>query len=272
MLNKILTLTMASFVVLMAEPNYGETVHSNFVTPQSDKEGNAKDEVGQIIKRDRFEINVDTEVVEDIAKKKIDFEKAMSLTYDMDISNTPLVKPLPAIDFISVSSEYFVSIIFPEQYGVMGVNSTGEYSYKQYTENMIKFKVARNFVQGNFLVSLTNGRENKTLQIFLKRLIPNEHREQRTGAYGEGKTTFYSMIKYVAKPSVSNIEILEAYFKLFSKPCRAVFKHDGDFDIFILQGYPFYIVRDDKFGTIESDGINFRIATESQSFGEQVER
>lgn len=222
-------------------------------------------------KEDRFMLNLDKGVAKEVANKMTAYRKTMTMTYDMDMLMKPITKPFRAIDRIYITSEYITTIVFPDRYAIKSVVSSAPLIENRFSSNVVTIKPKRDFVEGNLVVSMTTGDKNTVMTIRLDRYIPGMERDAKNyeAKYAKDKQFVSMMIVYQDKPNYELDEILEAYFKLYGESAVEMFDEDCKFDTMSYKGIPFYIIRDDKFGTIEYNDINFRIANEYVGCGEE---
>jgi len=210
--------------------------------------------------QNKFELNLDPALVQQIQAKRERYRKMMMRDYRTRVAMSPSKRPFRIQDTIQLSPVYETVIRFPDKYAVKQADSSVPMVTLSYAENILKVKPGNDFLSGNIVVSLSTGDRNVLMQILVKRYTPD---------YTGGESpVLYTMIDYIDRPEEDPVKILQAYFKLNGEKAIDLFDSDGNFDVFTLDGIPYYLIRDDKFGTIEYNGVNFRIAHEAVSFGE----
>jgi len=226
----------------------------------------------QELKQNAYEMNLDPIIADEVARKKDAYYRSIHQTRNMHMSSTAIRKPFQDIDMVYITTEYQTVFIFPQKYFIQKATASEPLAYNSHTENILTIKPLRNFVEGNIVVALSTGKENKVAIINLRKYLSDEfvHREG-SSKFENGEKQLSNMIVYVDKAKASNTEILDAYLSLKGDKCYTTFSKDGAFDTIIYQDTLFYVIRDDKYGTIELDGINYTISTQYRSFGETEE-
>ena len=223
----------------------------------------------QKLKQNAYEMNLDPIIADEVARKKDAYYRSIHQTRNMHMSSTAIRKPFQDIDMVYITTEYQTVFIFPQKYFIQKATASEPLAYNSHTENILTIKPLRNFVEGNIVVALSTGAENKVAIINLRKYLSDEfvHREG-SSKFENGEKQLSNMIVYVDKVKASDTEILDAYLALKGDKCYTTFSKDGAFDTIIFQDTLFYIIRDDKYGNIELDGINYTISTQYRSFGE----
>lgn len=222
-------------------------------------------------KKNKIEMNINEDIVNEVEEKRIKYNKVMNQTYNFDLLMTPIIKPFATIENEIITTEYVTTITLPDQYRIISSTPSEPMLLNNFSENIINIKPRKSFIQGNISLTLTNGSENKTMQILLKKYYSKYGKDRGYASkYARDDAFVSTVIVYQDPASATNIEILEAYYSLFGDSCRATFEKDGDFDVFTYEDIPYFVIRDDKFGTIEFEGINFEISHEYREFAEQA--
>jgi len=274
-----LKLSLATFVLLAgATFAIGEEEFSSTLIPaKQDERGDRRssstnrEDPSNKWEKDKIEININEDIVNEVEEKRIKYKKVVSQIYDFDLLMTPIIKPFRAIENEIITTEYITTIQLPDQYKIISATPSETMALNTFSENILTIKPRRTFIQGNISLTITNGTVNKTMQILLKKYYTKYAKNRGYSSKYARNDAFVSTIIVYQEPAAgTDIEILEAYYKLFGETCRTTFGNDGDFDVFTYEEIPYYVIRDDKFGRIEFEGINFNISHEYREFAEQA--
>jgi len=257
--------------VLVVCANAGNAYNYGKGDPQAQMPaGNSNQQEQSSVERNHFELNIDKEILKDVEEKRADYKGLMDGTYDMDMMAQPIMRPMVSMDSIYVTTKYITTIMFPGDYAVIQAIPSFSSVHFNYSENVITIKPSASFTEGNIFVSMTDGKQNRILTINMRKFTRSlASRNKNKGLYGKNTAFVSTMYTYIDKPNVDNITILEAYTTLFGENCGSKFTRDGAFDVFTYEDIPYYVIRDDKFGTLEFDGVNYRIANEYRAFAEE---
>jgi len=241
--------------------------------PRGDRGGTSsgRDDPSKRWQKDKIEININEDIVNEVEEKRIKYKKVVNQIYDFDLLMTPIIKPFRAINNEIVTTEFITTFQLPDQYRIISATPSETMSMLTFSENILTIKPRRTFIQGNISLTITNGTENKTMQVVLKKYYAKYAKNRGYSSKYARNDAFVSTIVVYQEPAAgTDIDILEAYYKLFGETCRTTFEKDGDFDVFTYEEIPYYVIRDDKFGRIEFEGINFNISHEYREFAEQA--
>lgn len=220
----------------------------------------------------RFKANLDRDVAEDIREKRTAYHKTMRGTYDLNMKMEPIIKPFSTIDEIYITSEFTTTIMFPPDYTVVGAISSAKMPLNKFSSNTLYILPSRDFIEGSLTVSLTSGDQNIVMNIILRRYMNSmANGGDYEIKYANDKQFVSTMIVYRDIPNVDVRTILETYYALKGPSARNNFDEDGNYDVFTYDGIPYYVIRDDKFGEIEWDGINYKISHKYVEHGEDVD-
>jgi len=215
----------------------------------------------------------------DIIKNKSEYaEDSIRDMLDVSILQAPVYKVLRPVDTIQVSTNFATVIEFPKGWKV--VNSvaffkTAYFSFQKIIDNDIK--TASNFVRfqplddnevsfryGNMLIDLSNGKENRSIMLIIKKYKQEFCSSVRVGGidkyYCSGD--FLGLLyKYKEVKKINPFEAIRVYKKLCVSGCKKIEDlKSGEFVVYndedkIIR----YIMRDDKFGDLFIGGKGFRV-------------
>jgi len=221
--------------------------------------------VDPVILQDRFELNLDPSDVKSVYTKKRRYQDLMDGVYDLHILQEPIIKPIQNSDFLFVHPKFITTILFPKELKITFARSSFDPNVFEFSENMIMVQPHKNFNEGNLIVTLSDKKRNYMVNIVLQKFDFNMvSYDTYFNRYVSPQKIFLSLYyRYVYPPKFSKVKLLQVYFKLSGidsyDELLARFSQNGSSDSFVVQGIPFYITRDDKFGEVEYKDLSFRI-------------
>lgn len=221
--------------------------------------------------QDDFEMNIDKEVANRVLKQQRRYQRITSGIHDVAFLQKPIVKPFSAIDTIYVTTEYATTIVFPKGMSIQYAQSGTAFAINKFDQNVFIIQPNRDFQGTNIVVGLSDGKSNYVANIMVEKYLPGnivkDNVEERYLSCGEYIST---MITYINPPKIKPIEVLKRYFALFGETAIRNFKKNGSFDVITIGSMPFYIIRDERGGSIVYRDINFRISDRYEMFAEQT--
>ena len=221
--------------------------------------------VDPTILRDRFELNLDIPSTKTVYSRKKRYESAMNGTLDLHILQEPILKPIQNTDMLYVHPKFLTTILFPDSLKITFARASFNPNVFEYSENMIMIQPGKKFDEGNIVVTLTDKNRNYMVNIVLQKFDANMVMyDNYFKRYASKDKTYLSIYyRYILPPKYSKVKLLQYYMKLSGlqkgKDMKRRFPKNGDSDSFVVQGIPFYITRDDKFGDVEFENLSFRI-------------
>lgn len=213
------------------------------------------------LRQNRFEINIDEGMAKTVGSKRIRYQKIMSGTLDINLLQKPLLKPFTTVDSLHLSSTFLSTIVFPERFRVVYAKPSVKMKVAQASQNLVLLQPEEDFINGNIFVSLTDGAKNYFATIMLDIYNPEAVvHDANEGRYLYENDYLSTVVRYIDMPKVSGLDVFKSYTKMHGeKQLLRKFATNGDFDVMTLSGVPFYIVRDDKDGTIDYQGKSFSV-------------
>jgi len=219
-----------------------------------------KKNIPAFVQEERFKMNVKKEEYEEILEKKDKFRKILNSTLGMEILQKPTVKQIKTIDMIYIHPSYISTIILPEGSEISFAKAsfvTPEAIF--FDKNVLNIRPEKNFLNGNVIVYYTKERKNYHLNLILKNYrtatcivdeIKKEFICQNSG--------FSLVYDYEKEKKKDDIDILFAYADLVNNNMGEL--NERGFAKVIYENELYYIIRDEKFGSIFYKGGKYRVA------------
>lgn len=222
--------------------------------------------------KNNFEMNSDETIFQKTINDRDKYNKMLNETLNLDYMMDVSTRPFKTIDTLYVHPNHITTIVLPEDLEL----KTGKSSFKtdlfELNENSILIKPNRDFSTGNIVITATNKKENYIMNIILKKI------EKSIVSFDSDynkyliEDNYLSLIyKYERKNIVDKFEILQKYIKLNKispNDLERIFSVEGSYDMMMFDGITYYIIRDERLGTLNYADINFRIDTK-YSLGER---
>jgi hypothetical protein len=213
------------------------------------------------ILENRFMLNIDEEVAKDVTAKQHRYHKIVNGVFDAKILNKPVTKPLATSDTLHVSTEFITTLMLPKKYKIVSVNFSKKNDIMEYSQNLLYFQPSKDFHIGNAIITIADDKSNYFINLTIEKyLLSNTSLDIDERRYVSENSYISTVYEYVDVPQVDPIDILKMYFQLHGEEALSRFKKQGDFDSFIVEGMPFFIIRDDDFWQVEYKETPFRIS------------
>lgn len=222
------------------------------------------------LEQDTFEIEIQRNMVNKVLKEQRRYERLMGGIQDVSLLQKPITRPFAAIDTIRITTEYMTTLVFPKEYKVQYAKSTSEFLINEFDQNVLLIQPKKDYQSGSMAIGLSDGNGNTVVNIIVEKYLPgdilHDRVEDRYLSCGEYIST---MIRYINPPKLNDLDILKRYFALYGDKSLKNFPSSGAFDVITIANMPFYIIRDDKYGTIDYRNASFRIALKYEQFIEK---
>ena len=195
-----------------------------------------------------LELGDNPKKVLEINRKYDRYREALDGLYGIRVASYVKTIPMKSIIFFSPHHSFTNKIIFPIGYTIVLAESSTQFPDLKWDENILKFKTPKKFIMGNINVYLTNGNENITTAITLKKYIP------------EQSEPYYQVVKLVDRDNVrlsadiKDWDIIEKYIDLHG---GLNFKKSG---VVYINKQPYYIIEDKINGKIIYKGRYYRVS------------
>jgi hypothetical protein len=223
------------------------------------------------LQQDEYEMNIERGVANKALKQQRRYERIVSGIHDVALLQKPITKPFSAVDTIHVTAEYLTTIVFPSEYRVQYVQSGTALAVSNFDQNVYTLLPNRDFQSTSLAIGLSDGNNNTVVNIIVEKYLPGDivkdNVEGRLLSCGEYIST---MIRYINPPKIKDVDVLKHYLALYGEKSLKNFKKNGSFDVITIAGMPFYVIRDDKLGTIDYSNISFRISNRYEQFVDEL--
>lgn len=216
--------------------------------------------VPPVVQETRFDLNVNPNKINLIRKKLVNSRNIIDGINGINLLQNPLYKPLHTVSTIYLFPNFITTIIFPVQFHI---SSKPQVSFPcsvfEYDNNTIRIRPKANSRMGNITLNLSNGHRNYSIDIYYKRYLPNIKCEIKKN--GNCKNVYLAtVIKYTMSKKLNPFVVIADYKKLHNIAKIKIKKNLG-YLMFSKGGQTYYIIRDDQFGTIYTDGLALRVTT-----------
>ncbi|QDD68145.1 hypothetical protein [Caminibacter pacificus] len=221
------------------------------------------------VQRKRFELNTDTlnKLYKQIYKKYQKRSRILTNTFDISILMKPATKFIKPVDLIYVNPQYITQLIFPKGFKITSAIAGFPTNVFIYAGNELHFRVKRDFVNGNMIVYLTDGRRNLSINILVENYIQKDckkikgtlycidSKKYREPLYKYAYSNYSLVYKFIDRKPLNPLKVIYLYSKLTGKPLNI--KKDGDYVTFVYKDITYFIYRNDKFGDIFFKGKKY---------------
>jgi len=221
----------------------------------------SKENIPPYVQEKRFKLDLDLDETIEL-NKKIDRQKdILEGTLDISVLQKPLIKVLKTIDTLYLHPSYISTIVLPSQLKVVTCLPSFDTANFDYSDNLIRLQPSKNAQNGNISISLTDGKRNYTMNIFVKRYFKDDKCIDNGNNYLCSQDYLSTMIKYVPPRKLTTntkLQIVEEYLAL-TKKTKIEIKRNLDYLTLQKGNEVFYIIRDDEFGDIYRNGVSLSI-------------
>jgi len=216
--------------------------------------------VPPFVQEDRFQMDADPKAYDSVKDRMNNFKKMLSGTLDMEILLKPIIKPLKTIDLLYLHSSYFTTIILPEGMVIDSAIPSFVMSEKiKFSENILYIKPDNDFLNGNILITYSDGKQNYHLNIMVKNYeTENCEYSSDKQQYLCSENAFGAVYAYHYEVNVDDIDILFAYSDV--KRDNMKYLKENGYDAVVFNGVTYYIILDQEFGSIYYKGSKYRIS------------
>ena len=220
--------------------------------------------------RDRMEMNTgnNAKTYKDIQFKRNERAKVLNEVFDPMILMTPVVRTIRPVDMIGISPTFVTQIILPKEMVVVSMVPSFKTNIFSHKANTITVQPdSESFYMGNIIVSLTDGKRNYSMTIFMERYFRDDCEEDRENRsyvcrkkrergirsgsqekYAYSYNNLSSVYKYVEPKTIDGMQAIIFYERINKKLLNL--KKDGDFVLMNYDGVLYRIERDETNGDI----------------------
>jgi hypothetical protein len=213
------------------------------------------------VQKERFELNLNKNIVEDLQKKVKRKQSLLDGTLDIAVIQKPIYRAMKTIDTLYLHSNFITTIMFPKNIVIKTAGasfSTNEFSFSQ---NILLLQPTNNARNGNIVFSLSDGKRNYMMTIFVKQYFGKEKCKVENGNYKCADDYLATIIKYIQSKKLTvdfQLQLLEDYLKL-NKLKKLTIPNNLGYKVLQKGKETYYIIRDDEFGTIFKSGLSLTI-------------
>ena len=221
----------------------------------------SKKNIPPFVKEQRFKMNVKKEEVDEVRTKLNNFKMIMSSTKGMEILQKPVIKSIKTIDTLYFHPSYQTTIILPEGSEISYVKPSFKITDTiSYSNNIINVQPDKDFLNGNIVVYYSKNRKNYHLNIIAKNYTTAKCKLDKEGEQFLCYDSAFGIVyEYTDKKDETDTDIFFSYVDLVEKDMKDINK--TGFASLIYMGKMYYIIEDNKFGTIFYHGNKYRIAS-----------
>lgn len=237
------------------ESKYGFTEKQEFPFDKT------KQSIPPYVQEKRFKLGLSNNKVREIRKNLEKHSEIMEGTLDISILQKPLIKTLKTVDTLYLHPTFISTVLLPKQLTIADCLPSFETTTFSYSQNVLRIQPSKNAKTGNLSLSVTDGKKNYVMNIFVKKYFKEDKCINNGTNYVCADDVLSTIIKYVPSRKLnidSKLQIMEEYLKL-TKKTKISIKNNLDYVTLEKGNETFYIVRDDEFGDIFRNGIAFTI-------------
>lgn len=223
------------------------------------------------LEQDSFELGIDRETVNRALKEQRRYERLLGGIQDVSLLQKPISRPLSAIDTIHITTEYMTTIVFPKNYTIQYARGTSTFPINEFDKNVLFIQPPRDFQSGSMAIGMSDGNNNVVVNLIIEKYLRGDIlHDMVEGRYLSCGEYISTMIRYIKPDKIDHLTILKRYFKLYGDKAINNFKTSGSFDVITIGGFPYYIIRDDKYGMVDYKNVSFRVAYKYEQFAEKL--
>ncbi|MDA3053532.1 hypothetical protein [Campylobacter sp. JMF_03 NE3] len=218
--------------------------------------------------RDRFELDLSTNVAKNIIQKSDRYTKALSQTLDVNLLVDASVRQIKTTDSIYIHPHFLTTIAFPPKTEIIYMKSSIPLDTFNYSSNLLLIQPTKDFINGNILVTYRDDKRTYYTNIIIQKYDQVVFKDEYFNKYVIDDNYLSLNYQYVSNINFSSIDVLKKYFQLNGEGAIAGFKKDGDYDVILLGGVSYYIIRDNAFGEIDFRNMRFSVA-QNYAYGDK---
>lgn len=222
------------------------------------------------VQRDRFEISTveNQEQYKAISSGMSDREKIINSVFDLSLLMTPENRTIKPIDDIGITDTYITQVVFPQQMKINEALASFTAETFVFKENLLRFRPARGFATGNIVLTLTDGKRNYAMTLFVDKYFQKECRkiqnryicrkDNRNRPIYESSLSNLSTIYNYSKPDLlTGLDAIYLYQKMAKDGLNI--KENKEYVTFQKGGIYYKIIRDDVFGDIFYKNVRYKV-------------
>lgn len=219
--------------------------------------------VPPIVQKNRFELNIDKEVVENQMRSIEKTEQILDGTLDLSVLQKPLIKTMKTIDTIYLHPSFITTLVFPPEVTITQALSSFNTAVISHSQNTLILQPSIDARNGNIILSISDGNKNSVIQIFVKQYFRDASCKKSDNQYRCSNDFLATTIKYIREENLSvdkKLSVIDEYFKL-NNIRHLRLEKNLDYVQIEINKMTYYIIRDDEFGEIFKDGMSLAVRT-----------
>lgn len=248
---------MMSFVYGKFPQNESETNRKNIAFDGSYPFDKRKLNVPPSVQKTRFKLNQKKKIVDKIQRDSEKSENILDGTLDIAVLQKPIVKALKTVDTLYLHPSFISTIIFPKSMTISTAGASFTTSLFSYSNNILLLQPSLGARNGNMVLSLTDGKQNYMITIFVKHYFKEVECKIKGSGYKCADDFLATIIKYTKNTEMTlndKLQLIEDYLKLHKLERLDIFDN-REYVVIQKNAETYYIVRDDEFGNIYKNGI-----------------
>lgn len=213
------------------------------------------------VQKKRFMLKPNPKIVKKLRKDLERRKNILDGTLDIAILQKPIIKPLKTIDTLYLHSNFITTIIFPKSLTITKAGASFETREFSHSQNTLLLQPTNNARNGNIVISLSDGKKNYMMTIFVKQYFPEDNCEVKGENYKCSNDYLATIIKYKKERKLTmdfKLQLLQDYLNLHGIKKLSIPKN-LDYLVLKKNEKTYYIVRDDEFGNIYKSGLSLTI-------------
>lgn len=218
--------------------------------------------------KDRFELDLSTNVTKGIIQKSDRYTKSLTQTIDVNLLVDASVRQIKTTDTLYIHPHFLTTIAFPPKTEIIYMKSSIPLDTFNYSSNLLLIQPTKDFINGNILVTYRDNKQTYYTNIIIQKYDQIVYKDEYFNRYVIDDNYLSLNYQYVSNINFSSIDVLKKYFQLNGEGAIAGFKKDGDYDVILLGGVSYYIIRDNAFGEIDFRNMRFSVA-QNYAYGDR---
>jgi len=213
------------------------------------------------VKEDRFKMSLKEKEFEEVKDKLDNFKMIMNSTIGMEILQKPVFKNIKTIDTLYFHPSYQTTIILPEGSKISYAKPSFKITQKiTFSENVLNVQPDKSFLNGNIIIYYSRNKKNYHLNIIAKNYTTAKCSvDAKREIFLCADSSFGIVYQYQDNMLADDTDVFFAYVDLVGGNLDKIKKRG--FSSVQYGGKIYYIILDNKFGTLFYHGDKYRIST-----------
>lgn len=220
------------------------------------------------LQKDRFELDMSQNVAKGVIDKSDRYTKILTETIDLNLLVNTSVRQIKATDTIYIHPHFITTIAFPPKTEIIYMKSSVPLDTFNYSSNLLMIQPTKDFVNGNLLITYRDNQKTYYTNIIIQKYTQMVFKDEYFNRYVIDDNYLSLNYQYVSNVNYNEIDILKKYFQLNGDNAIKHFKKNGDYDMILINGVSYYVIRDNNFGSIDYMNTRFTIS-QNYSYGDK---